>query len=68
MFLNALGFISAVNTEVVGLAPGANSTTIVNYNASAVKFYNAVSSLVRLKNKNIFFALKKRSSILQRWR
>jgi hypothetical protein len=34
--------------------PGANPT-IVSYNASAVKFYNTTSSLVRFENKTIFF-------------
>jgi hypothetical protein len=29
--------------------------------------YNATSSLVRFENKNIFFNLKKRSSLLQPW-
>jgi hypothetical protein len=38
-------------------SPGANST-IVSYNASAVKIYNARSSLVRFGNKNIFFAMQ----------
>jgi hypothetical protein len=34
--------------------PGSNPT-MVSYNASAVKIYNASSSLVRFENKNIFF-------------
>jgi glutathione S-transferase len=34
--------------------PGANPT-ILNYNASVVKIYNALSSLARFENKNIFF-------------
>jgi hypothetical protein len=34
----------------------------VSYNASAVKIYNAGSSLWRLENKNIFFYYKKRST------
>jgi hypothetical protein len=42
---------------------GANPT-IVSYNVSAVKIYNATRSLVRFENKNIFFRLK-RSSLLQ---
>jgi hypothetical protein len=42
-----------VNSEVVGLTPGPNPT-IVSYNATAVKIYNATSSLVRFENKNIF--------------
>jgi hypothetical protein len=37
---------------------GANPT-IVGYNASAVKKYNAASSLVRLKNNNIVFYFQK---------
>jgi hypothetical protein len=36
------------------LTHGANPT-IVNYNASAVKIYNAKGSLVRFENKIIFF-------------
>jgi hypothetical protein len=35
----------------------------VGYNASAVKNYNATSSLVRFENKNIFFWNKKCSSL-----
>jgi hypothetical protein len=38
--------------------PGANPT-IVSYNASAVKNYNATSSLGRFENKNAFFNFKK---------
>jgi hypothetical protein len=45
--------------------PGANPTIAI-YNASAVKIYNAKSSLLRFENGNIFFYLKKRSSLLQR--
>jgi hypothetical protein len=44
--------IVAVNSEVVGLVPGANPT-IGSYNASAVKIYNAASSLVRFENKKL---------------
>jgi hypothetical protein len=40
----------------------------VSYNAVAVKTYNATSSLVLFKNKNIHFSLEKSSSLLQRWR
>jgi hypothetical protein len=43
---------------------GVNPTT-VNYNASAVKMYNAASSLVRYEIKNIFFYSEIRSSLLQ---
>jgi hypothetical protein len=38
--------VVAVNLKVVVLAPGLNPT-IVSYNASAVKFFNATSSLAR---------------------
>jgi hypothetical protein len=38
--------------------PGANPT-IVNCNASAVKIYNTISSLVRFGNKNIFLFFEK---------
>jgi hypothetical protein len=41
--------------------PGANPT-IVSYNARAVKFFNATSSLVRFENKNVFFCFEKCSS------
>jgi hypothetical protein len=37
---------------------GANPT-IASYNASAVKIYNATSSLVRFANKNIFLCIEK---------
>jgi hypothetical protein len=37
---------------------------IASYNASAVKMYNARSSLVPFENKNIFFCSEKRSSLL----
>jgi hypothetical protein len=36
---------------------GANPT-IASYNASVVNFYNATSSLVRFKNKTVFFYYK----------
>jgi hypothetical protein len=45
--------------------PGANPT-IVNYNAGAVEIYNAMNSLARFENKNIFFYVEKRSGLLQR--
>jgi hypothetical protein len=38
--------------------PGANPTTAI-YNASAVKIYNAMSSLMRLESKNKVFLLLK---------
>jgi hypothetical protein len=44
--------------------PAANPT-IVSYNASAVRIYNATSSLVRFE-KNVFFYFEKRPSLLQR--
>jgi hypothetical protein len=40
----------------------------VSYNASAVKIYNATSSLERFENKKYFLLFMKRSSLLQRWR
>jgi hypothetical protein len=45
MYYNA--GVVAVNSKVVGLAPGA-SPTIAIYNAIAVKIYNATSSLILL--------------------
>jgi hypothetical protein len=39
--------------------------TIVSYNASAVKIYNVMSSLVRFENKNIFSYFEKRSSLVK---
>jgi hypothetical protein len=47
----------------VASCSGANPT-IVSYKASAVKNYNAASSLVRFENKNIFFCFEERSSLL----
>jgi hypothetical protein len=47
--------------------PGA-SPTIVSFNASAVKIYNATGIPVLLENKDIFHYLEKRSSRLQYWR
>jgi hypothetical protein len=46
-----------VNSEVLGLDPEANPTT-VNYNASAVKIYNATSSIERSEYKIFSSALK----------
>jgi hypothetical protein len=48
------------------LIPGANPTIVIDI-ASAVKLYNAKSSLVRFENKNIFFNFEKCSSLLQRY-
>jgi hypothetical protein len=45
--------VVVVNSEVVGLTPGANPT-IANYNACVVNFYGATGSLVRFQNENIF--------------
>jgi hypothetical protein len=42
--------------------------TIVSYNASAVKIYNATSSHVRFENKSIVFLNVKSFILLQRWR
>jgi hypothetical protein len=41
---------------------------IVSHNGSAVKIYNATSSLMRFDNKNVFFYFEKRSSLVQHWR
>jgi hypothetical protein len=46
----------------VGLVPGANPT-IVSYNASLVKIYNATNGLVRLKNKSSFVCFEKCSRL-----
>jgi hypothetical protein len=45
--------VVAVNSKVVGLAPGANRA-IVKYSAGAVKFYNATNSLARFYDKTFF--------------
>jgi hypothetical protein len=46
---------------------GANPT-IASYNASVVKFYNAMGSLARLNFYLFIFFFEKRYSLLQRWR
>jgi hypothetical protein len=56
----------AVNSSVVGLAPGPNPTTSIN-SASVANFYDT-GSLARFENKNISLYSEKRSSQLQRWR
>jgi hypothetical protein len=43
-------------------------STIVSYDDNVVKKYNTTGSLVRFKNKNIFFYLQKRFSLIQRQR
>jgi hypothetical protein len=45
--------VEVVNSGVVGLSPGVN-TSIVSYNASAVKIYNATSSLERFGKQKYF--------------
>jgi hypothetical protein len=50
-----------------GWITGANPTIAI-YNASVVKFNNAMGSLARFENKNILFYFEKRSGLLQRWR
>jgi hypothetical protein len=46
--------VVAVNSKVVGLAPGAYPA-IVSYNTSAVKIYATCCSPVHFGGKNIFF-------------
>jgi hypothetical protein len=62
-FATTLNPIPAAIKNVQGVNP-----TIVSYNASAVKIYNATISLVRLENKNILLYFEKRFSLLQRLR
>jgi hypothetical protein len=50
----------------VAQKPGANPTIVI-YNASAVKIYSAMNSLVHFEDNNIFFGFEKRSSILHSW-
>jgi hypothetical protein len=47
--------------------PGANPT-IISYNTSAVKIYNAKSNQEHFESKNMFFYFEQRTSLLQRWR
>jgi hypothetical protein len=47
----------------------APNPTIVSYNASVVRIYDAAaSSLARFENKTKYYTLEKRSSLLQQWR
>jgi hypothetical protein len=50
--------VVVVNSEALGLDPGANPTipTIASYNASAVNFYNAAGSLARFEKKILVLA------------
>jgi hypothetical protein len=61
--LHKFGFMVWIQTVWQPWYPGANPT-IVSYNASAAKIYNAKSSLLRFENKNIFFYYEK---TLQGW-
>jgi hypothetical protein len=45
-----------IGSRVIIFYPGANPTTAI-YSASAVKIYNAKSSLVRFENKQYFILL-----------
>jgi hypothetical protein len=56
----------AFQLPVVELTPGANPT-IVSYNASAVKIYNARINIFRIENKNNFLYFEKCISLLHRW-
>jgi hypothetical protein len=47
--------------------PVANPT-IVSYNASDVKNYNATGILVCFESRSVFSQFEKRSSLLQGWR
>jgi hypothetical protein len=40
----------------------------VSYNASTVEIYSATNSLVRIEEKDNFFYVEKRSSLLHHWR
>jgi hypothetical protein len=42
---------------IVRLSPGASLSTTVSYNASAVKIYNAISSLVHFASKKYVLLL-----------
>jgi hypothetical protein len=44
--------------KIITLTPGQTKPTIVSYNASVVKIYNATDSLVRFENKKNASALK----------
>jgi hypothetical protein len=55
--IRSLGWAPMVILYISGAKP-----TTVSYNVSAVKIYNATSSLVRFENKkNVFFYFEKRS-------
>jgi hypothetical protein len=47
-----------MNLQAVNLCRAGANPTIASYNASAVKIYNATSSLVRFENKIFYFILK----------
>jgi hypothetical protein len=61
MYYNA--GIVAVNSKVVGLAPGANPP-IVSYSASAFKVYNATTNIVRFEAKILSSIFEKRFGLL----
>jgi hypothetical protein len=54
--INKVSILLICFRRYLRIKPGANPT-IARYNASAVKIYNATSSLVSLESKNIFLLL-----------
>jgi hypothetical protein len=59
-----LGLVGIENPSLwLNPKPRANPT-IVSYNDSAINIHNAMNSLVRFQNKNVFFCFEKCSSLL----
>jgi hypothetical protein len=57
---------SAVKIHNTSAEKTNNANAVKINNASGVEYYNVASSLVRFENKNSFFFVEKRSSLLQR--